>query len=79
MERPQPKKHAECENCLEHAPLLMPVGFAPGFPVIVWRRMCLKCRLSERSDRWSILASDLLHSPSEAARNAYNDWLAAVP
>lgn len=70
-------KHAECESCLEDAPLLMPVGTAPGFPVIVWQRMCLSCRLSARSDKHSVLESDLLHSRHESARAAHPRWLAA--
>ena len=77
MEKPSPLKHAECESCLEDAPLLMPVGIAPGFPVIVWQRMCLSCRLSARSDQYAMLESDLLHSPNEQARAAHPRWLAA--
>ena len=79
MQKPQPKKHAECQQCLRTAPLLMPVGFAPGFPVIVWQRLCLRCRLNAVSDKWAVLASDLQHSKHQNAREAYPEWLAAKP
>ena len=78
MERPKPLKHAECESCLEQAPLLMPVGFAPGFPVIVWQRMCLACRMTATGDQYSALASDLQHAPKAHTRAAYNKWLVAT-
>ena len=78
MQRPEPLKNAECECCLEPAPLLMPVGFAPGFPVIVWLRMCLKCRLNERSDKYSMMASDLQHGKRVETREAYDRWLVAT-
>jgi hypothetical protein len=78
MERPKPLKHAECECCLEDAPLLMPVGFAPGFPLIVWQRMCLACRLTATSDQYSMAASDIQHGKRPETRAAYSEWLAAT-
>lgn len=77
MQRPEPEKNGECEGCLEDAPLLMPVGFAPGFPVIVWQKLCLRCRMVATSDEWSTIASDLMHSKHRGAREAYPKWLAA--
>jgi hypothetical protein len=55
----------------------MPVAIAPGFPVFVWPRLCLACRLNLRSDEYQMLASDLLHSPIESSRAAYPEWMAA--
>jgi len=78
MQRPEPIKHGTCECCDEYAPLLMPVGFAPGFPVIVWLRLCLSCRLSMTSDKYTLMASDIQHSVRASARDAYVDWLAAT-
>jgi hypothetical protein len=77
MQRPEPKKHAECSQCLEHAPLLMPVAIAPGFAVFTWPLLCLLCRLNVRSNDYEMLASDLLHSRHEESRAAYPEWMAA--
>ena len=77
MKRREPKKNAECEGCLEHAPLLMPVAVAPGMAIFVWQLLCLQCRLSTRSDENQMVASDLLHSPREQSRAAYPEWMAA--
>lgn len=77
MDRPEPKKHDKCEGCLEDAPLLIPVAFAPGWPVIVWQRLCLACRLSMTSDKWIFMASDMQHHKRRETREAYPEWLAA--
>ena len=78
MHRPNPLKNAECECCLVQAPLLMPVGFAPGWPVIVWQRMCLACRLNTASDSTLALATDLQHARRAETRAAYHRWLDAA-
>lgn len=77
MKRREPLKHAECEGCLELAPLLMPVAVAPGFAIFVWPRLCLVCRLNLRSDGYQMLETDLLHSPHADSRAAHAEWLAA--
>jgi hypothetical protein len=77
MQRPEPKKHDMCEGCLEPATLLMPVGYAPGFPIIVWQRLCLRCRMGATSSQWATLETDLKHSKHKSARAAHPVWLAA--
>lgn len=51
MKRPAPKKNAECGCCLKVKPLLMPVAYIPGMPVVVWELQCLECRLLHRYER----------------------------
>ena len=79
MKRPKPKRHAECDHCHRDKPLLMPVGGAPGWPVIVWQLLCLDCRLNEShqpSRHWTPAEWMRFHHRPEV-RAAYDNWLAA--
>lgn len=78
MQKPMPLKYSACEGCDEESLLLMPVGFAPGFPVIVWLRLCLQCRLNEISNEWCLMADDIKHHQRPETRAAYPEWLAAT-
>lgn len=78
MQLHEPKKYDECECCLDPAPLLMPVGFAPGHPAIVWQRMCLRCRLAMTSDKYTLMESDMRHSKFPETRAAHSEWMAAT-
>jgi hypothetical protein len=51
MLRPEPKKHAECDQCLRDMPLLMPVAWIPGWPFVAWEHLCLECRCSMQLSR----------------------------
>lgn len=79
MERPQPKKHAECEQCLREKPLLMPVSWIPGWPMVVWSLLCLDCRTSSETSRhWSRYGCPgyrLEHSHDAAERETFQEWL----
>ncbi len=81
MQKPPPKKNCECDQCLEVQPLLMPVGGAPGFPVIVWEHLCLTCRtsaqMSKHSNRYWMPAYHLEHSHDPEKRQTYQKWLEA--
>lgn len=80
MQKPAPKKHSECDQCLRVKPLLMPVGGAPGWPIIVWQHLCLDCRVAEQMSKYSsdywMPAYHLEHSPDPAKRQTYQEWLA---
>lgn len=80
MRKPPPKKHAACCQCRRVKPLLMPVGMAPGWPVIVWEHLCLECRTSQQCsrfwDRYYTPAYHLEHSPDQDLRQTYQEWLA---
>lgn len=76
MNRPAPKKNAECPWCATFKPLLMPVQYAPGFAEMHWSCICLACRLNLRSDEYMFLASDMIHHPSKDTRDAYPEWCA---
>jgi acetone carboxylase gamma subunit len=79
MRKPPPKKNAECNHCLQVKPLLMPVGMAPGWPLIVWEHLCLECRTSQQmsrfEDRHYTPAYHLEHSPDPHLRQVYQEWL----
>jgi hypothetical protein len=77
MKRPEPLKHGECDGCLTFTGPLMPVGTAPGWPVIVWERLCLSCRLNMTRSKYAVMATDIQHSSRAETRSAYSDWLAA--
>lgn len=81
MEKPSPKKNARCDGCQEVKPLLMPMGYAPGFPIIVWEHLCMECRTSQQMSRYSssyyMPAYHLEHSACGVDRAAYQEWLAA--
>ena len=75
--RPHPKKNSECEGCRKTRPLLIAVGYAPGWPCIAWRNLCLKCRLELKIDNdpqycWYI--EDMIHSKEQRARAAFDEW-----
>jgi len=80
MRKPSPKKNAECEQCHRDVALTMPVGFAPGWPMIVWQQLCLQCRtsvqMSRHWDRYCIPAYHLEHSADGDLRDTYRKWLA---
>lgn len=78
MQRPAPRKHSVCDGCDKRSELLMPCGFAPGAPVIVWQLLCLDCRMSERSDEWCMTADDLKHHRRPETRAIYPEWLQAT-
>ena len=77
MRRPEPKKHSECEQCLEVKPLLMPVDCAPGFPMITWSLLCKDCRINSDQDTHPMVSSgwSLKYSHHKYQREAYKEWL----
>lgn len=81
MHKPQPKKDAECDGCCELKPLLMPVGGAPGWPVIIWEMLCLQCRLNSPqrpSEYWKPGEWMQFNSDPEI-RAQYDEWLEYHP
>ena len=74
MERPAPKKNAECDFCLKTKPLLMPVGYAPGWPTITYSHLCLECRLAVKTSEYFWLVQDMIHGKTERERSAFGEW-----
>ena len=84
MEKPLPKKNSVCERCHKLKPLLMPIGWIPGWPWIEWEFMCMDCRtavqMSKHTTRYGVIPGYLLeHSHDAGARRLYADWLKRDP
>lgn len=83
MRKPQPKKHAECDHCHRVKPLLMPFGWIPGFPFVMWELLCWRCRCSvqlSRHSQWYGVPADVerwSHDPNDWKR--YEQFLKANP
>jgi hypothetical protein len=79
MQRPQPQKHAECQECLRVMPLLMPVSFIPGWPCVIWELLCLGCRLNVRMSKHGTKYGEpgdvWKYSARKTQRDAYDEWL----
>jgi hypothetical protein len=79
MKKPQPKKHAECDQCLRDRPLLMPVAFIPGWPIVMWSMLCWQCRtsiqVSRHWDRYCIPGYIYENSHDPKLRATYLNWL----
>lgn len=80
MQAPRPIKQSECEQCLKVKPLLMPVSFIPGWPIVVWGLLCVDCRLnvrlSKHSDNYCEPGEMWQFSHRKEQRDAYDEWLA---
>lgn len=79
MQKPKPQKNAECHQCCELKPLLMPFGFVPGWPIVEWEQLCLKCRTSQQCskhwNRYGLPAYIFEHGRNPDVRKAYFEWL----
>jgi hypothetical protein len=77
MKRPAHKKKSRCSCCNKVKPLLIPIGYAPGWPYIVYSHYCFDCRLQLRVDydsRYMWLVEDMIHSKRPEARAAFDEW-----
>jgi hypothetical protein len=75
--KPLPKKNDRCDGCSTIQPLLIPVGYAPGFPCIAYSFYCFDCRLQLKNDndtRYCWFVEDMIHDKSEIARTAFDEW-----
>lgn len=79
MKRPDPKKHDYCDKCDRLMPLLMPVSFVPGWPIVVWEMLCIDCRLNVRLSRhfnsYGIPGDVMRFSHRKISRDAYDEWI----
>jgi len=79
MHKPKPKKNAECGRCLERKPLLIPVDFVPGWPIVIWEHLCFECRMqvqfSKHSDFYCEPGSIWKYSNNPESRAKYKKWL----
>jgi hypothetical protein len=79
MQKPPPRKNAVCDGCHENAPLLMPVGVMPGWPIVVWEMLCGECRtamrVSRHWDRHCVPAYILEHSSRREDRERYAEYV----
>jgi len=82
MQKPRPKKRDVCDGCHNHAPLLMPVGIMPGWPIVVWEMLCLECRttmqVSRHWNRYYVPAYILEHSSRREDRERYAEYVATM-
>ena len=80
MKKPDPVKNGECVHCHRDVRLTMPIGYIPGWPIVVWIQLCTECRCavqcSRHWDRYGVPAYHMEHSPDEKRRLVYRQWLA---